>query len=130
MVIDTSALVAILRDEPERDSFITAIFADQTRCMSAATLLEAAMVEEGQSGEGSGRDLDLFLYRADVDVVPVDRELAETARRAWRRYGKGRHPAGLNFGDCFAYALAVELGEPLLFKGNDFTQTDIVAAVS
>ncbi len=124
MVIDTSALAAILFGEPERRAFNERIEAHQTRLISAGTLLEAAFVVEGRSGEAAGRELDLFLHRAGFQVVPFDAEQAEVARAAFRRFGKGRHPAGLNFGDCFAYALATITGEPLLFKGEDFARTD------
>jgi ribonuclease VapC len=93
--------------------------------MSAGNVLESALVAETRRGEAAGRELDLLLHRAEVQVVSVDAEHVELARSAWRRYGKGRHPAGLNFGDCFAYALAAASGEPLLFAGNDFGCTDI-----
>ncbi len=128
MVIDTSALVAILLDEPERGSFNEKIEADPMRLMSVVSFVETALVIEARLGEAGGRELDLLLYRAGIDVVPVDIDQAEIARQAFRKYGRGRHPAGLNFGDCFAYALVKTTGEPLLFKGNDFGQTDIVAA--
>lgn len=130
MVIDTSALVAMLRGEPEADALEAAVEADPVRMMSTASLLETAIVIESRLGEPGGRELDLWLHRAEVDLVPVDTEQAELARRAYRRYGKGRHPAGLNFGDCFSYALAVVGAEPLLFKGNDFALTDVAAAVA
>ncbi len=120
MVLDTSAVVAILFDEPERRAFTEAIANDPVRVISAANLLEAAMLVEARRGEPAGRELDLLLHRAGVNTVAVDAEQVEMARRAWRRYGKGNDPAGLNFGDCFAYALARCRGEPLLFKGNDF----------
>jgi ribonuclease VapC len=84
------------------------------------------MVIEGRRGGGAGREFDLFIVRAQIQIVPIDAELAELARSAWRKYGKGRHPAGLNFGDCFSYALAKSTGEPLLAKGADFADTDIV----
>lgn len=128
MVIDTSALVAILLDEPERRAFNEKIEADPRRLVSAVTFVETALVIETRVGEAGGRELDLFLHRANVETVPVDVDQAEIARRAFRRYGRGRHPAGLNFGDCFAYALVKTTGEPLLFKGDDFGRTDIVAA--
>ncbi len=128
MVIDTSALVAILRDEPERRSFNEKIEADPMRLMSVVSFVETALVIEARLGEAGGRELDLLLHRANVEVVPVDLDQAEIARRAFRSYGRGRHPAGLNFGDCFVYALVKTTGEPLLFKGNDFDRTDIVAA--
>ena len=125
MVIDTSALVAILEDEPERRQFNECIEAEPTRLISAATVLEAGIVMEARRGEAAGLELDLLLKRARFEVVPVDAEQVETAREAFRRYGRGRHPAGLNFGDCFSYALAQVLGEPLLFKGEDFSRTDV-----
>lgn len=130
MVIDTSALVAMLRSEPEADAFEAAVETDPVRLMSTASLLETAIVIESRLGEPGGRELDLWLHRAEVELVPVDTEQAELARRAYRRYGKGRHPAGLNFGDCFGYALSVVSGEPLLFRGDDFALTDVVAAVA
>jgi len=125
MVIDTSAVLALLLDEPEAESFRAAIEDDDTRLLSAATLLEIAMVIETKKGEAGGRELDVLLHRADVVVVPVDEDHVSEARRAYRRFGRGRHAAGLNFGDLFAYALARVSGEPLLFKGADFTRTDI-----
>ncbi|WP_050632063.1 type II toxin-antitoxin system VapC family toxin [Bradyrhizobium viridifuturi] len=128
MVIDTSAIVAIAFNEPEAKSFRERIADDPVRLISAATVLEAAMVIETRLGERGGAELDLWLHKADVEIVAVTADHADQARRAWRRYGKGRHPAGLNFGDCFSYALAALTGEPLLFKGNDFVQTDVETA--
>lgn len=125
MVVDTSALLAILQDEPERRSFNEAIEAADSRRMSVATFVEVSIVIDARLGAAGQRDLDLFLERAAIELVDVDVEQARTARRAFTRYGKGRHPAGLNFGDCFAYALAAVLGEPLLFKGEDFSKTDV-----
>ena len=125
MVIDTSALLAILFNEPEAEHFEAALDADPTRLMSAASLLETAIVVEARLGEAGGRELDLLLHQAQIVIVPFTAEQAETARTAYRTYGKGRHPAGLNYGDCFAYALAKTSSEPLLFKGSDFPQTDI-----
>jgi ribonuclease VapC len=125
MVIDTSALAAIFFAEPERERFLGAITAAGTRLMSAATVLETGIVLEARLGEAAGREFDLFVVRVKLQVVPVDAEQADLARSAWRKYGKGRHTAGLNFGDCFAYALAKISGEPLLAKGTDFTLTDI-----
>ena len=125
MVIDTSALVAIFLGEPERPQFLEAITQSGTSRMSAANVLEAGIVLEARRGEAAGQNLDVFLQQANAEIVPVDAEQAAIARRAWRMVGKGRHPAALNFGDCFAYALAKFLNEPLLAKGNDFTQTDI-----
>jgi len=128
MVIDTSALVAILFDEPERRRFTEAIEADPLRLLSAANLVEAALLVEARRGEAAGLQLDLLVHRAGISLVAVDAEQAELARSAWRRYGKGRHAAALNFADCFAYGLAAATGEPLLFKGDDFSHTDLEAA--
>lgn len=128
MVIDTSAIVAIAQNEHEAPTFEQLIADDPVRLISAATVLEAAMVLETRFGEPGGAELDLWLARAGVDIIAVEAEHADQARRAWRRYGKGRHPASLNYGDCFSYALAKLTNEPLLFKGNDFSQTDIRAA--
>lgn len=124
MVIDTSALIAILTDEPERAGYNRLIETSAVRLVSAATVLEAALVIESRKGEYGGRELDLFLHRARFEIVPVDEDQVELARAAWRTYGKGRHPAGLNYGDCFSYALARQRGEALLYKGEDFGRTD------
>ena len=125
MVLDTSALLALLFDEPEAEEFRAAVEDDTTRLVSAATLLETALVIEARKGEPGGRELDSLIHKAEIVVVAVDREHVSEARRAYRRFGKGRHAAGLNFGDVFAYALARTSGEPLLFKGDDFAKTDI-----
>jgi ribonuclease VapC len=125
MVIDTSALLAIFLAEPERKPFLASIFEAETRMISAANVLETGIVLEARRGESAGREFDLFLVRANLQVVSVDGEQAEIARSAWRKYGKGHHPAALNFGDCFAYALAKAASEPLLAKGGDFALTDI-----
>jgi len=125
MVIDTSALVAVFLAEPERKRFLDLIVEAGTRLISAANALETGIVLEAKRGEAAGREFDLFLVRANLQVVPVDGEQVEIARSAWRKYGKGRHSAALNFGDCFAYALAKSSGEPLLAKGTDFALTDI-----
>ncbi len=128
MVIDSSAVIAILCDEPDAEYFTTAIESHSTRLMSAASLLEISIVIESRYGKEGGRKLDLLLSKAQVKIEPVTFEQAEMARSAFRRYGKGRHPAALNFGDCFSYALAKVSEEPLLFKGNDFSKTDIKQA--
>lgn len=125
MVLDTSALLALLLDEPEAEEFRAAVEEHTTRLVSAATLLEAALVIEARKGEPGGRELDALIHTAEIEVATVDAEQVSEARRAYRRFGKGRHPAGLNFGDVFAYALARTSGEPLLFKGDDFAKTDI-----
>jgi ribonuclease VapC len=125
MVIDTSALAAIFFAEPERQLLLNAITSAESRLLSAASVLETGIVLEGRQGEAAGREFDLFVVRANLQIVPVDAEHAELARSAWRKYGKGRHPAALNFGDCFSYALAKSSDEPLLAKGTDFALTDI-----
>ena len=125
MVIDTSALIAILQDEPERRILNEAIEAAESCAMSTGSFLETSMVIESRYGPDGTRDLDLFISKARISLASVDADQAYVARDAFRRYGKGRHAAGLNFGDCFAYALAKMLDEPLLFKGNDFVLTDI-----
>jgi ribonuclease VapC len=128
MIIDTSALVAILLGEPEAESFAMAIATDPKRLISAFTALETGIVIEAKKGESGGRVFDLLLHRAKTEIVPLTAEQFEIARIAWREYGKGRHPAGLNIGDCCSYAPAKCAREPLLFKGNDFSQTDIKTA--
>ena len=125
MVLDTSALLALLLDEPEAEAFRVALEEDATRLVSAATLLETALVIETRKGEAGGRELDVLIHKAEIAVVAVDAEHVSEARRAYRCFGKGRHAAGLNFGDVFAYALARTSGEPLLFKGEDFAKTDV-----
>ena len=128
MIIDTSAILAILFEEPDADRFLSAIAADSYRRISAATLLETTIVLESRSGPAAAHELDAFLRRAQIELEPVTTEQAQTARQAWRRFGKGNHPARLNFGDCFAYALAITTQEPLLFKGRDFELTDVPTA--
>jgi ribonuclease VapC len=125
MVLETSALLALLLDEPEADAFSAAVEDDARRLVSAATLLETAIVIEARKGDAGGRELDLLMHKAAIQVVAVDAEQVAEARRAYRRFSKGRHVAGLNFGDVFAYALARSSGEPLLFKGTDFAATDV-----
>ncbi|MBP1635788.1 MAG: PilT protein-like [Acidobacteria bacterium] len=125
MVIDTSAILALLFNEPEADDIEVAIDDDPVRLLSSASCLESALVVEARLGEAGGRELDLLLHKAGIELVAVTAEQVEVARSAWRRFGRGRHDAGLNFGDCFAYALAATTGEPLLFKGADFAKTDV-----
>jgi ribonuclease VapC len=125
VVLDTSALVAILQAEPEADALLTSLEEADLRLVSAATVVEAGIVLQARFGDHGERELDLFLLRAEVEVVPVSSDHAELARQAFRRFGKARHPAGLNFGDCFSYALAVSLDARLLFTGGDFTRTDV-----
>jgi ribonuclease VapC len=129
MVIDTSALVAILQKEPERRMFIEAIEAADPRLMSVATFVEISMVIEARHGAEGLRDLDHFITRAGIELVSVDGDHGRLARRAFSHFGKGRHRADLNYGDCFSYALAVSGGEPLLLKGDDFGHTDVRVVV-
>jgi ribonuclease VapC len=125
MVIDTSAILAIALNEPDASEIEVRIADDPVRLISAATVLEATIVVETRLGEAGGREFDLWLLKIGAEIVAVDAEQADAARRAWRRYGKGRHAAALNYGDCFSYALAAIRGEPLLFKGEDFSKTDV-----
>lgn len=127
MVLDTSALLAILQDEPERRAFNEAIESADSKELSAANFVETSIVVEARYGAEGLRDLDLLIERAGIELVPVDAGQARIACRAFSRFGKGRHRAGLNFGDCFAYALAMARSEPLLFKGDDFLHTDVAA---
>jgi ribonuclease VapC len=125
VVIDTSALLAILLGEPERGKFLQLLSESETRLLSAANALETAIVVESRRGEAAGRELDLFLHRTKIEIVAVDAEQFSIARFAWRKYGKGRHAAALKFGDCFAYALTKVSSEPLRAKGEDFRGTDL-----
>src|SRR5258708_9877401 len=106
MVIDTSALVAIFLGEPERRAFLDLILHAESRLICAANVLETGIVLEAKRGEAAGREFDLFVVRANLQIAPADAELVEIARSAWRKFGKGHHPAELNFADCFAYALS------------------------
>lgn len=128
MVIDTSAVTAILRGEADRESLLAALLKAPRRVMSAVTALEAAMVIQGRYGPEAGADLELFLFNANIEIVPFDAEQLAFAQSGWKRFGKGNHPAGLNLGDCCSYALAKYLNEPLLCKGDDFPQTGIAIA--
>ncbi len=125
MVLDTSAVLAVMFDEPAAPSIEAAIENDPIRLMAAPSALEAAIVVEVRYGEAGGRELDLLMHKAGIELVPFDGKQMELARHAFRHFGKGRHAAGLNFGDCFAYALSRHSGEPLLFVGDDFSETDI-----
>jgi ribonuclease VapC len=125
MVVDTSVLVAVLQNEPERRKFNEAIEAAETRSMSTASFLETSIILESRFGADGVRDLDLFIAKAQISLVSVDEEQAHLARDGFRKYGKGRHPAGLNYGDCFSYALARSRDEALLFRGQDFLKTDV-----
>jgi ribonuclease VapC len=127
MVIDTSALLAILNKEPERDRLAAAIADDAARLVSAATVLETGIVIESRYGLTGAMDFDLLLHTIQAEIEPVTDDQVRIGRIAYRQYGKGYHAAALNYGDCFSYALAKTSGQPLLFKGSDFSQTDLLA---
>lgn len=125
MVIDTSAVVAVFLNEPERNHFLEQIIQAGKRLISAATVVEAGIVLEARQGPSVSRDFDLFLHEAGIEIVSVDEIQASQARSSFRQYGKGRHPAALNFGDCFTHALAIVSGEPVLAKGNEFRSANL-----
>ncbi|MGB9147899.1 MAG: type II toxin-antitoxin system VapC family toxin [Acidobacteriaceae bacterium] len=125
MVIDTSAIAAIFLNEPECPLFGDLIVADQVRLISAVSVAETGIVLEARLGAAVAPDFERYVRRIGIEIVAVDGDLAWRALAAWRKYGKGRHPASLNLGDCFSYALAKWSGEPLLARGNDFSRTDI-----
>jgi ribonuclease VapC len=129
VIVETSAVVAVVLGEPDAERFVDALTGPALRLISAANVVEAGIVVEARQGPDAARDLALLLETSAVVVEPVDAEQARLAVDAWRRFGKGRHPAGLNLGDCFAYALARYRGEPLLFKGDDFAQTDVASVL-
>lgn len=128
MVIDTSAIVAILRNEPEAVRLERVVVADRVRLVPATCVLEARMVLVCRRGEHALAEIDLWLSKIEADIIAIDANLIDMATQAWLTYGKGRHAAALNFANCLAYALAKRADEPLLFIGNDFSQTDIEAA--
>jgi ribonuclease VapC len=128
MIIDTSALVALLDQESEAERIAHAVALSSERILSAANLVEVGIVMQARRGDDGARDLDLLLAKLKVDIAAVTANHADIARKALRRYGRGRHAANLNFGDCFAYALAKEKSAPLLFKGDDFGRTDVMVA--
>ncbi len=130
MIVDSSALAAILKQEPKWEDLLQALTAElSVKRLSAANYLETAIVVDANRSPLLSRRLDALLADTDVTVEPVTREQAEIARAAYRDFGKGSgHPASLNFGDCFAYALAKDKREPLLFKGDDFSRTDVEVA--
>ncbi len=126
--MDTSALIAILLEQAEAEAFKNSLVTTRHCRLSVVSLVEATIVIERRRGAAGERVLNELLVEAQIELMPVTADLAESARRAWRRFGRGNHPAGLNFGDCFVYALAETTGEPLLFKGDDFALTDIQRA--
>jgi len=130
MIVDSSAILAILFAEPDAEVFARAISDAQACKISAANFVEVAVVIEAQTKDNGSRQFDAFLRRAGIEIQPVTEDQAHMARQAYSDFGKGRHPAGLNFGDCFSYALAKATGEPLLFKGNDFSKTDVISVLA
>jgi ribonuclease VapC len=129
MILDTSSLVAIIAEEPDGELYIQAISRASSCRISAGNFLELSIVIEGQFGSDVLRQCDALFRRVGIVIEPVTVEHIHVARQAFHDFGKGRHPAGLDFGDCFAYALAKATAEPLLFKGRDFAKTDIVSAL-
>ena len=129
MIVDSSAILAILFNESDAESYAQAITAADACRISAANFVEVAIVVEAQTRASGSRQFDAFFRRAGIVIEPVTEEQAHVARQAYTDFGKGRHKAGLNFGDCFAYALAKTTGETLLFKGEDFKRTDITSAI-
>lgn len=130
VVLDTSAVTAVVFGEPDAEMFLSVMLANAGDLqMSAGTAVEVGIVVEARQGAEATKDLGILVDRLGMATVPVDRVQADTAAAAWRRFGKGRHPAGLNLGDCFSYALAKLTAAPLLFKGRDFAQTDIPSAL-
>ena len=129
MIVDTSAVIAILELEPEAADFAGLIAKADTPWISAVAVVEAGMLAESRRGPAGADELDRFLVRAKFRIIPFDHVQARIARQAFRRYGKGRHPASLNFGDCIAYSLSKASGKPLLFKGNDFGKTDVITCL-
>lgn len=127
IAVDSSALVSVVLGEPDAEQFLAAMQRDYS-LLSASNRVEAAIVVEAKQGPDAARDLDLLVESLIDEIVAVDARQARVAIGAWQRFGKGRHPAALNFGDCFAYALATSHGLPLLFKGDDFSQTDVARA--
>jgi ribonuclease VapC len=131
IAIETSALIAIFRLEPEADAFLKSLVQAEARVMSALSVLEASMVMSGGAADSAVFEpLDEFLAEAGIEIVPFDAEQARLAREAFLRFGKGRHKAGLNLGDCASYALAMARSAALLFKGDDFSRTDVTAALA
>ena len=129
MIVDASALLAILLGETEADKFAELLLGEERSAISAVSFVEASIISESRGGDGSVRQLDALLRKMGISIQPVTEEQALAARQAFSDFGKGRHVAGLNLGDCFSYALAKLSGEPLLFKGNDFRKTDVKSAL-
>jgi ribonuclease VapC len=129
MIVDSSALLAVLQLEPEAEAVSQALLQGHPRRLSAASFVETSIVVEARHADAGIRELDNLLHRAAIEIVAVDEQQARLAREAFRHFGKGRHKAGLNFGDCFAYALAKSLAEPLLCTGKDFRETDIAVVL-
>ena len=129
MIVDRSALLAVLQQEPEAAAVSQALLQGHPRRLSAASFVEISIVVEARHADAGIRELDNLLHRAAIEIVAVDEQQARLAREAFRHFGKGRHKADLNFGDCFAYALAKSFDEPLLCTGKDFRMTDIAVVL-
>ena len=129
MIVDSSALLAVLLQKPEAEAISHALLQGHPRRLSAASFVETSIVVEARNADAGIRELDNLLHRASIEIVAVDEPQARLAREAYRHFGKGRHKAGLNFRDCFSYALAKSLDEPLLCTGNDFRMTDIAVVL-
>jgi len=128
MILDTSAIIAVLQNEPESDGLISSMQNAEKLRISVASVVEAGIVMYARYGDAGELEIDQFIHRLNISIVPVTAEQADLARSAYRKYGKGIHPAGLNYGDCFSYALAISLQEKLLFVGEDFSKTDVEMA--
>ncbi len=129
MIIDTSAILAVLFQEPEAAAMTAAMVEAPERTMAAPNFLEASMLLQARKGDEGVKSLDVLIARLRIDIAPFDEDMAHIARAAFKTYGKGRHEASLNFGDCIAFALAQSTGRSLLFKGRDFSQTNVTRAV-
>lgn len=129
IVVDSSALLSIVLGEPDAETFVDALTGANQVMVGSATLVEASIVTLARAGEDGVRDLEQVMHTSGAHLVPLGAEHVNLAVQAWRRFGKGRHPAGLNLGDCYAYAVAVAADAPLLYKGDDFPQTDVRAAL-
>ena len=128
MILDTSAIIAVLQNEPESDGLISSMQNAEKLRISVASVVEAGIVMYARYGDAGELEIDQFIHRLNISIVPVTAEQVDLARSAYRKYGKGIHPAGLNYGDCFSYALAISLQEKLLFVGEDFSKTDVEMA--
>jgi len=127
VVVDTSAVLAILLGESDAEAYASSLLSEPRRLISAFTALEVSIVVEARKGPSGGREWELLMFNTELDIIPFSAAQQILALEGWREFGKGRHPAALNIGDCCSYALAKHTGEPLLYKGDDFSQTDIAS---